>query len=86
MDDPKGSASVDASSSIKFGCFELDPGGAGNDSICGSGEGGAGHRPGREAARDIKLSVCWCWLSRTRERRRLCNGPTLSLLSSSIGL
>lgn len=33
----------------------------GGDGIAwGSGEGGAGHRPGRAAARSTRLSVCWC--------------------------
>jgi len=32
----------------------------GPGSACGSGDGGAGHRPGRAAARSIRLSVCKC--------------------------
>lgn len=36
----------------------------------GSGEGGAGHRPGRAAARSTRPSVCIC--SSARDPLRLC--------------
>lgn len=32
----------------------------GNARACGRGDGGAGHRPGRAAARSIRLRVCRC--------------------------
>lgn len=35
-----------------------------NDIACGSGDGGAGHCPGRAAARSMRLSVRMCWLAR----------------------
>lgn len=37
-----------------------DSGGGGGVRISGSGEGGAGHRPGRAAARSTRPSVCRC--------------------------
>lgn len=51
----------DALSSSRSTCFEPDPGtGIGNERDCGKGDGGAGQRPGRAAARSMRLSVCWC--------------------------
>lgn len=35
-----------------------------NDSACGSGDGGAGHCPGRAAARSMRLNVRMCWFTR----------------------
>ena len=37
-----------------------DPDGGGGVRTSGSGEGGAGHRPGRAAARSTRSSVCMC--------------------------
>jgi hypothetical protein len=45
-------------------------GGGGGVMTSGSGEGGAGHRPGRAAARSTRSSVCIC--SSARDFLRLC--------------
>lgn len=47
-----------------------DVGGGGGVMTSGSGEGGAGHRPGRAAARSTRSSVCIC--SSARDPLRLC--------------
>ena len=41
-------------------CFGAGPPKIGNDIACGRGDGGAGHCPGRAAARSMRLSVRWC--------------------------
>ena len=50
------SSLIDSKSAPDFG----RPATTGNSSACGSGEGGAGHRPGLAAARSMRLRVCRC--------------------------
>lgn len=54
---PNESSSLNDSRSVAF-CGGTP--GTGNSSACGSGDGGAGHCPGRAAARSMRLSVCRC--------------------------